>query len=257
MLSNNQIKFIKSLEHKKYRKLHDCFVVEGEKMVLELLDSTFEVMDIFATKSFIIDYFKVEIAGVKVTEISDNELTKISFLHTPNKVLAVVKLPTQKPIEIKTNELILGIDSVQDPGNLGTIIRTAGWFGITQIYCSLGTVDAYSPKVVQSTMGSIFRVNIAYLSILDVIEDAKKMGIPVIGTLLSGKNMYHFKLPSSALIIMGNESKGVSPALQSKLDIELLIPPFPENSLTTESLNVSVATALVCAEFRRQQFIQS
>jgi TrmH family RNA methyltransferase len=255
MLSINQIKFIKSLEHKKYRKTHNCFVVEGEKMVLELMNSSFEIITIFAIKPFIHKYFKENNYSFKINEITDSELSRVSFLQTPNQVLAIARLPMLKPIDVSKSDLILALDNIQDPGNLGTIIRTAGWFGITQLFCSPETVDAFNPKVVQATMGAIFRTQITYSPLPEIIQKAKANRIPVFGTVLSGKNIYNHKLPKNAVIVMGNESKGISDELRTQLDTEILIPPFPENSDTMESLNVSVATALVCAEFRRQQLI--
>ncbi|MFA6400566.1 MAG: RNA methyltransferase [Salinivirgaceae bacterium] len=255
MLSINQIKFIKSLEHKKYRKTHQCFVVEGEKIVLELMHSSFEIIDVFAIQPFIHNYCKGNNYSFKINEITDSDLNKISFLQTPNQVLAVARLPMLKPIELSQTELMLALDNIQDPGNLGTIIRTAGWFGISQLFCSPETVDAFNPKVVQATMGAIFRIQIIYNPLPEIIQKAKANRIPIFGTVLSGKNIYSHKLPKNALIVMGNESKGISDELRTQLDTEILIPSFPENSITMESLNVSVATALVCAEFRRQQLI--
>jgi len=257
MLSVNQIKFIKSLEHKKYRKTHNCFVVEGEKMVLELMHSSFEIIDIFATKPFIDKYCRENKFYNKIKEINESELAKISFLQTPNQVLAVAQLPLSKPNEINKGELMLALDNIQDPGNLGTIIRTASWFGITKLFCSPETVDAFNPKVIQSTMGAIFRTQIIYSPLSEIIQKVKANNISVIGTVLSGKNIYSQTLPKNALLVMGNESKGISDEIRTQLDIEILIPSFPENNQMMESLNVSVATALVCAEFRRQQMIIS
>jgi TrmH family RNA methyltransferase len=256
MLSINQIKFIKSLEHKKYRRTNQCFVVEGEKMVLELMNSNFEIIDVFATAPFIQFHFNKKKPVIKITEISDAELNKISFLQAPNQVLAIAKLPKPKPIDFNASELMVALDGIQDPGNLGTIIRTISWFGVSHLYCSPDTVDAFNPKVVQSTMGAIFRTQLNYAPLSEVILQAKKNGTPVIGTLLTGKNIYTQPFPKNALLIMGNESKGISMELRSQLDLEILIPSFPENAQTNESLNVSVATALVCAEFRRRQLIQ-
>ncbi|MCK9207075.1 MAG: RNA methyltransferase [Salinivirgaceae bacterium] len=252
MISSNQVKFIKSLEHKKYRKIHQSFVVEGEKMVLELLNSPFEVTQIFATKPFLNHYSGNLTKGTNLVEVTDQELKKISTQQTPNQVLAIAKLPQEGPLNLSDGNLFLALDNVQDPGNLGTIIRTAAWFGIRRLFCSPDTVDAFNPKVIQSTMGSIFRVHLHYSELIPILEQAHRAGFTTLGTLLTGTDMYEHPLPPKAIIVMGNESKGISPDIQRILDQKIKIPSFPENAQEVESLNVAVATALVCAEFRRQ-----
>lgn len=252
MLSNNKIKWIRALEQKKYRKETGCFVVEGEKMVKELINSSVLVNEIYATQSM---YSEMQlIAGNKseVILIKEPELERISQLSTPNQVLAIAQMPKEPENVDRISSLNIALDNIQDPGNLGTIIRTAVWFGIGNIFCSHETVDAYNPKVVQSTMGALFKVNIHYIHLDNLLSKAKSQKIPIFGTRLDGTNLFTTVLPENAIILMGNESKGLSGELSSKVDKNLMIPSFPSEVANIESLNVSVATAIICAEFRRQ-----
>ena len=189
-------------------------------------------------------------AQTEVIEVTEEELKKVSFLQHPQQVLAVFKQATSGDYSINTNKLNLALDGVQDPGNLGTIIRIADWFGITQIYCSQDTADVYNPKVVQATMGSIARVKVEYGDLLGLVESLPD-DVPVYGTLLDGDNIYQQTLENRGLIVMGNEGKGISPALAKKVNHKLLIPNFPEGRATADSLNVAIATAITCSEFRR------
>jgi TrmH family RNA methyltransferase len=252
MLSNTKIKFIKSLELKKYRKQQACYVVEGEKMVLELLQSKHPLLELYITDAFMQKHHAL-VPSQPVPEMVDEKtLKKASHLQTATQAMALVAIqdaPTSFP---KANELVLALDHIQDPGNLGTIIRSALWFGVKTIYCSNNTVDVYNPKVVQATMGALFRVNVVYTDLERLIEEAKKQQLPLIGTRLDGANLYQQKLPKGGIILMGNESKGLSENLSQHLDYSLLIPSFPAENRQMESLNVSVATALVLAEFRRR-----
>jgi len=252
MLSQNKIKFIRSLDIKKNREQHQCFLVEGEKMVLELLDSNFKTLELFALKSFISSHSKNIDKNIPVIEISEQELNKISSLKTPNQALAVAKIPDAK-LNTKTSlELCIALDNIQDPGNMGTIIRTANWFGVTTIFCSTDTVDAYNSKVIQATMGAIFRTTVFYGDLTIFINEAKKNGQPIYGTMLDGKNLYEADLKKNGLIVLGNESKGISKPIQNLIDNKIRIPNFPEDSSDMESLNVAIASAIVLAEFRRQ-----
>lgn len=247
MLSQNKIKLIKSLDKKKYRQKHACFVIEGEKMVRELLQKkSFEVLEIFSTDEALAAEFS------QVTLISEKELSRISFLKTPNKSLALVKIP-QSIENISFNNLTLLLENIQDPGNLGTIIRTAAWFGVRDIFCSLDSVDVYNPKVVQSTMSALFTVKVYYKNPMDIISKAKEQNFSVIGTHLHGENIYNTPLLQNSLIIMGNESKGISPELENELDQKIRIPNYPEGTPRVESLNVGVACAITLGEFRRKQ----
>ena len=247
MISKNKIKYIRSLELKKNRNKEGKFVAEGFKVVDDLL--ALQPADlIVATGEWLRDkHFGAE---TEVIEVTDEELKKVSFLQHPQQVLAVFKQATSGDYSINSSELSLALDGVQDPGNLGTIIRIADWFGITHIYCSQDTADVYNPKVVQATMGSIARVKVEYGDLLGLVESLPA-DVPVYGTLLDGDNIYQQKLENHGLIVMGNEGKGISPALAKKVNHKLLIPNFPEGRATADSLNVAIATAITCSEFRR------
>lgn len=244
MISKNQIKYIHSLEQKKNRRNEMCFVAEGPKIIEELLKIYTPKM-IFATKSWI-----EENNNICAEEITEQELSKLSFLKHPQSVLAVFPIPQNKDTIIDPNKLYLALDSVQDPGNMGTIIRIADWFGIDTILCSMDTADAFNPKVVQATMGSIARVKIIYTNLYDLIKDYANQ-MPIYGTLLDGENIYQKQLAPNGIIIMGNEGNGISTPIRNLLNERLLIPSY-NLSDTAESLNVATATAIICSEFRRR-----
>ena len=247
MISKNKIKYIRSLELKKNRNKEGKFVAEGFKVVDDLL--ALQPADlIVATQEWL--HGKHFAAQTEVIEVTEEELKKVSFLQHPQQVLAVFRQATSGDYSINTSELSLALDGVQDPGNLGTIIRIADWFGITHIYCSQDTADVYNPKVVQATMGSIARVKVEYGNLLALVESLPA-DVPVYGTLLDGDNIYQQTLENRGLIVMGNEGKGISPALAKKVNRRLLIPNFPEGRATADSLNVAIATAITCSEFRR------
>ena len=247
MISKNKIKYIRSLELKKNRNKEGKFVAEGFKVVDDLL--ALQPADlIVATQEWL--HGKHFAAQTEVIEVTEEELKKVSFLQHPQQVLAVFRQATSGNYSINTSELSLALDGVQDPGNLGTIIRIADWFGITHIYCSQDTADVYNPKVVQATMGSIARVKVEYGNLLALVESLPA-DVPVYGTLLDGDNIYQQTLENRGLIVMGNEGKGISPALAKKVNRKLLIPNFPEGRATADSLNVAIATAITCSEFRR------
>ena len=247
MISKNKIKYIRSLELKKNRNKEGKFVAEGHKVVDDLL--VLQPADLIVATG---EWLKGKNfpAQTEVIEVTEEELKKVSFLQHPQQVLAVFKQATSGDYSINTNELNLALDGVQDPGNLGTIIRIADWFGITHIYCSQDTADVYNPKVVQATMGSIARVKVEYGDLLGLVESLPD-DVPVYGTLLDGDNIYQQTLENRGLIVMGNEGKGISPALAKKVNHKLLIPNFPEGRATADSLNVAIATAITCSEFRR------
>lgn len=237
MISKNQIKFVRQLEQKKYRKKEGLFVAEGPKVVGDLLRAGFKAHTIFATSEW-------ESQGQTFQEVSDEELRRVSFLQHPQRVLALFLIPTESVPSVSS--LSLALDDVQDPGNLGTIIRIADWFGIDTIYCSENTADAWSPKVVQATMGSIARVNIIYTDLQELISKAQ---VPVYGTLLDGQDIYTQELSKEGIIVMGNEGNGISAPIRKLINRRLLIPQFHEGP---ESLNVAIATAITCSEFRRR-----
>ena len=240
MVSKNQIKLITSLQQKKYRKQEQLFIAEGIKVVQELLFSNFELLYLFTTKQ---DF--LEVSKDKVHAITDSELKKISALANPNTCLAVFKMPNPK--EWNEKGLILALDDVRDPGNLGTIIRLCDWFGIETLFCSEESVDIYNPKVVQATMGSISRVNIVYG---DLELFLKESSLPVFGTFMDGNNIYQEKLPKEGIIVMGNEANGISPSVEKLVSQRIAIPRFGNLQLT-ESLNVATATAIILSEFKR------
>jgi TrmH family RNA methyltransferase len=240
MVSKNQIKRITSLLQKKYRKQEQLFFVEGVKGVQELLDSNFELVELFTTNN---ELFSVDKS--KVYAITSSELQKISALTTPNTCLALFKIPAAVSFEEKG--LLVALDDVRDPGNLGTIIRLCDWFGIKTLFCSEESVDVYNPKVVQATMGSISRVNVIYGNLEQLLTTTK---LPVFGTFMDGKNIYKETLPNEGIIVMGNEANGISKPIENLISERIAIPRFGDLQ-ATESLNVATATAIILSEFKR------
>lgn len=244
-VSNNEIKFVKSLSHKKFRDENDLFVVEGEKMVEEAVRSSFEVRRIYRSE-----------------EIGDTAMERMSLLSSPSPALALVKKPDDMTINkfeedsLPSKGLFLALDGIRDPGNLGTIIRIADWFGIDAVYASPDTVDIFNPKVVQSTMGSIFRVRFHYCDIPDLCRAAASARGHVYGTFLDGEDLYVRELAtgaaSASVIVIGNESNGISDEVGGLVTDRLFIPPWPRDERGSESLNAAVATAVTVAEFRRR-----
>ena len=235
MISKNQIKLVKQLEQKKYRLREGAFVAEGPKVVGDLLTAGFQPRMLFATEEWAAVPYNGFSPSV-LTLVTADELRKISFLQHPQQVLAVFPTPCNK--QLPEARLMLALDGIQDPGNLGTIIRIADWFGIDAIVCSTDTVDAWNPKVVQATMGSIARVSTAYTNLSEFLS---KTLLPICGTLLDGTDIYSTQLPSEAIIVMGNEGNGISPDIRQLLTHRLLIPQFRPGA---ESLNVAIATAI-------------
>ena len=236
-LSNRDIKSIKALASKKFRDETGLFVVEGEKMVQEALDSRFEVTAVY-----------------RRDEIGDEAMSRISQLSSPSPVLAVVR----KPADIDDGSFTVGpglyiaLDSIRDPGNLGTILRIADWFGIRSVLASRDTVEAFNPKVVQSTMGAIFRVDFHYVDIEAFASAVLKQNGKVYGTFLDGVDMYSRELEAPSVIVIGNEANGISAGMEALVSDRLFIPPYPADDPGSESLNAAVATAITVAEFRRR-----
>lgn len=239
-LSKNHIKLITSLQQKKYRQKHKLFVAEGVKVVEEFLNSDFECERIFSTENY-------EFSGLedKRVLISDLELKKISQLKTPNKVLGLFKIPENQ--ELGSQGLVVALDAINDPGNLGTIIRLCDWFGIDTLVCSKDTVDCYNQKVVQASMGSLTRVAIVYG---DLISYLKSTNLPSYIADMDGASVYETSLPKEAILIMGNEANGVSKEVREIVDAKISIPRFGKIQ-ETESLNVATATAILLSEFKR------
>ncbi|MCB0401846.1 MAG: RNA methyltransferase [Flavobacteriales bacterium] len=240
MITANQKKFVKSLAQKKFRIQHQCFVVEGVKLVDELLVSDFSIRSIYATSSWINDH-----PGVEAVPVTSKDLSIMSAFKSAHEVLAVVEFKSpKKPVTLQG--VALALDFIQDPGNLGTIIRTADWFGMNTIYCSSDCVDLYNPKVIQATMGSIFRVQVLYGNLEELLPQHK--GAAIYGALLNGENVYTQTLEKDhAILVMGNESKGISPKLMPFITHPVSIP----GKGKAESLNVASATAILCAEFAK------
>ena len=248
-LSKNQIKYIRQLEQKKFRRREGLFVAEGTKVVGDLL-AHYQPHAVFATSEWLRSNLSLFTAHSSLfTEVTPAELSRISFQQHPQQVLALFPIPSQDAPSVNC-KLSLALDGIQDPGNLGTIIRIADWFGITDIFCSDDTVDAWNPEVVQATMGSIARVHIYYCNLSELI-DSLPTDFPVYGTLLDGADIYTQPLTPHGLIVMGNEGNGISPEIRAKVNRRLLIPSYRQDD-TAESLNVAIATAITCAEFRRR-----
>ena len=239
-ISKNQLKLITSLSQKKYRQKHNLFIAEGVKVLNELLNSPFEIETLFCT-----DDFETTISEKKVVRISETELKKVSTLKSPNKALGIFKIPKEKALQ--NSGLTIALDAINDPGNLGTIIRLCDWFGVTQLVCSKDTVDCYNQKVVQASMGSLTRVSIYYTDLENYIT---KSNLDTFIADMDGENVYKTKFPKEGILIMGNEANGVSEEIKSLLQYKISIPRFGETQ-ETESLNVATATAILLSEFKR------
>jgi len=238
VINNREIKLINSLKRKKNRIEEGLFVVEGEKNIEELLDSNFEIVNIYGTDEWLTD--------VEHIKISSKDLERITSLSTPNKVLALVKIPIVNSINKGITSLV--IDSVNDPGNLGTIIRTANWFGIKQIICSSNSVDKFNPKVIMASMGSIFKTDVIYTDLFQFILESK---LPVYGALLKGESIYNLKIKSPCSFLLGSESHGISAELIPLITNKTTIP----GGENTESLNLGVSAAIYCSEYFKQNSI--
>lgn len=237
MLTAHTIKVLQSLDKKKFRQKYNLFLVEGNKIICELSNSNFKVKEILST-----DPQKLDRTDIPVTHISENELKKISFLKTPKDSVAVCYLAGEEKWEDKNIQLVL--DGIQDPGNLGTIIRLADWFGIEQIICSEDTVDVYNPKVIQATMGSFTRVNIVYTDLVEYLSTTENVNI---GTDMEGENIYTFQKPEKLNLILGNEGNGMRQETEKLLQKSISIPRFGK-SQSTESLNVSMAAGIILGQ---------
>lgn len=253
MLSKTIIKLVRSLEQKKYRIENKLFIAEGNKIVEEIIKNNLSIKFLIATKEWLARQ-NVKI-NAEIFEVSENEIQKISLQKTPQNVVAVCNLISYKlDVSELKNNLTLALDDVQDPGNVGTIIRIADWFGIKNILASYSTADVYNPKVIQATMGAFARVNVHYVSLPELLLKLKnEFKIKIYGTTLKSENIYNQNLNNNGVIVMGSEGSGISKDVIKTLTQQLYIPPYLLNSQTSESLNVANATAIVCSEFRRQQ----
>ena len=250
MLSKALQKRIASLENKKQRRESGLFVAEGSKTVLDLIAAGVVPEKVIATANWLAE--NCLNTGIEVIEVELEEMKRISFQQTPQGVMGIFRQPRYNTdTTTPQRELCLALDNVQDPGNLGTIIRIADWFGIENIFCSAGTADVYNPKTVQATMGAIGRVKVHYVDLPSFIETTKGRA-PLYGTFLDGENIYGKELENRGVIIMGNEGNGISEECSKHITERLFIPNYPVGRETSESLNVSVATAIICSEFRRR-----
>ncbi|WP_026450528.1 RNA methyltransferase [Aequorivita capsosiphonis] len=238
MVSKSQTKLITSLNQKKYRDQAGLFVAEGSKVIAELLNEGVKLQWFFSTDT-------AQVTAANHFHITETELQKISFLKTANTSLAVFGIPKSKPLQ--DVGLIVALDALRDPGNLGTIIRLCDWFGVQDLVCSQDTADCFNPKVVQATMGSLARVRVHYLSLSEYFS---KTQLPIFGGFMDGKNIYSEELPKDGIIVLGNEAKGISEEIIQKITHKITIPRFG-TSQKTESLNVATATAILLSEFRR------
>ncbi|MBO7281830.1 MAG: RNA methyltransferase [Alistipes sp.] len=246
-MTKAEIQSIRSLSDKRTRDAEHLFIAEGDKLVEEIRSSDFRIRRIYTTRP--------DVKGEDVELIDKKDMERISQLKTATDTLAVVEQPRYS-LDIDTAALILALDGVQNPGNLGTIIRLADWFGIKDIICSKECADCYNPKVVQATMGAILRVRVHYVDDLaHLLSSAKTKGMPIYGTLLTGKNIYTTNIENRGIIVMGNEGRGVSNECQASLTHHLLIPPYPADAPTSESLNVAMATGIILSEFRRRSLL--
>lgn len=248
MLSKNKIKYIKSLQIKKYRKLHQVFLVEGEKIIQELFLSDFTTLELYGTSDFLSKNQSSLNSNLKFYEVTERELKKISGLKTNVSALALVQMPPKEEVNFTQKKLTLVLDNIQDPGNLGTIIRTADWYGITQIICSQDSVALYNPKVLQATMGSFLRVKVYFEDLSIFFEKNHSHFDEIYGAYLEGENIHQKNFTKKNIaLILGNESQGIRPELKKWISNPLTIPSFGK----AESLNVGIATAIFCDNWRR------
>lgn len=247
MISKNKLKYIRSLKEKKYRSQYGTFIAEGNKMVAELL-GCMRCQLLIATQEFLSTANLSQ--AEEIEEVSDSQLAQISLQKNPQQAFAVFYQPAADDNIDISGQLVLALDGVQDPGNMGTIVRLADWYGIRHIFCTHDTADIYNPKVVQATMGAIARVNTHYVDLASFLRQNNK--IPTYGTLLDGENIYRQEITSDGIIVMGNEGNGIRPEIEKLITRKLFIPNYPPEHETSESLNVAIATAIICAEFRRR-----
>ncbi len=255
MISSNKIRYLNSLQLKKIRQKHGYFIAEGDKIVEDLLLSDWNINEIFGTQEWIKKLSEKQKKQSVIHEVITNDLKKVSTLKTPHNVLAVVKIPEkQKEFKPAKNQLYLALDDIQDPGNLGTIIRIASWFGIRDIICSHNSADVFNPKVVQSSMSAFIYVQVHYMDLKKTLKQFKQEDLPVYGTFPQGKSIYKKNLKSCGVVLMGNESKGISKELYPFITQKLSIPTFFDRGEgVAESLNIASATAVICSEFRRRK----
>jgi len=255
MLSKNKIKLIQSLNRKKERDETGLFLVEGNKMVDEAIRSKYSIETLVCTSQFL-DQHTINQEGIKeIIETNVESIQRASLQQNPQDAIAIIQKPVTSEFQINPeSKLYLALDFIQDPGNLGTIIRIADWFGIDTIVCSDNTVDVFNPKVVQATMGAIFRVNCQYTNLENFLSELQVKQVPIYGTFMEGKNIYNEKLTNNGIIVLGNEGNGISDPIAKLVSRKITIPTFSTRENKSESLNVAIATSICCSEFRRRNF---
>ncbi len=252
MISKNKIKLIKSLSEKKYRLKEQMFLIEGDKIVSEALGSPVRVKELYATEEYLYENRQLIVNAETIIPSEKDEIRKISLQKQPQNSLALCYLPRFLPLPEKLDAFSLYLDGIQDPGNLGTIIRTCDWYGMESLYCSPDTADVYNPKVIQASMGSFSRVNLIYTEFAPLAQLAEQLNVQLIGTFTEGENLYDFQLPPAGIFIMGNEGRGIREHVAAKANVHITIPSFSTNQTKAESLNVATTAAIICSEVRRR-----
>jgi RNA methyltransferase, TrmH family len=255
VITKQQIKYIRSLHQKKYRDQEGVFLAEGYSIVNEALQLVPDSVQLVVCTAGSLTNLNPDFRsfGPRCVEMAANDFSRISVQKSPQEVLAVIKMRHTLPSPETKQSLVLALDQIRDPGNMGTIIRLADWFGISELVCSEDTVDCYNPKVVQASMGAIFRIRISYCSLSEyLLETSRKKDIRIYGTTLDGENLYTSALEKPAIIVLGNEANGISAEVLQHVRKRLLIRNFSDSTSKTESLNVAIAAAITCSEFRRQ-----
>lgn len=247
MITKAEIQLIRALKDKRTRDSEGLFIAEGLKLVEEVRASEFHIRRIYTTRH--------DLTGRLVERVEPKDMERISELKSASDTLAVVEKPRYTlTLDALKDNLVIALDGVQNPGNMGTIIRLADWFGVKDVVCSIESADCYNPKVIQATMGAILRVRVHYTdNLAHLLGEAYSAGMPIYGTLLDGENIYYKALTSHGIIVMGNEGRGLTEECRRELTERLYIPPYPANSPTSESLNVAMATGIILAEFRRRE----
>jgi len=255
MISKNKIKLIRSLAQKKFRQEKQLFLVEGDKMVSEVLNSGFRVAELFATPEFLSAHKTLADRAEVFNEATAEEIKKASLLKTPQNSLALCRLQPPAELPAHFSGFALYLDGIQDPGNLGTIVRTCDWFGADYLFCSPDTADVFNPKVIQASMGSFTRVKTIYTPFTALFSHLKSTSISIYGTFLEGKNIYTEQLFENALVVLGNEGSGIRREVAAYVGNKLNIPAFGKKKKRAESLNVAVTTGIICSEFARRRIV--
>ena len=257
MIGKNKIKQVKSLNDKKYRLREQLFLVEGDKIVTEVLQSPLEVTELYATDKFLNEYSALVQSASKVISAGSDEIRKLSLQKQPQSSLALCALPKASDLPEQLGGYSFYLDGIQDPGNLGTIIRTCDWFGIKNLFCSPDTADVFNPKVIQSSMGSFCRILPVYTPFDAVAMLAEKFKIPLLGTFMEGESIYSYNFQQGGIIVLGNEGRGIREQVATKTTTRLTIPSFSNSDSKAESLNVAVTAGVLCSEIRRRIIIRN